>query len=49
MSALHHHPGGGSDHHGALHPLRLRLCDQAAAGGAGVGGQETGQHDSLGC
>ena len=36
MSALDHNPGGGVDHHGALHPLRLRLGDQAAADGAGA-------------
>ena len=38
MSAFDHNPGGGVDHHGAVHPLRLRLGDQAAADGAGAGG-----------
>ena len=49
MSALDHNPGGGVDHHGALHPLRLRLGDQAAADGAGAGGQEVGQPHGHGC
>ena len=36
MSTLNHNTGGGVDHHGPLHPLRLRLGDQAAADGAGA-------------